>query len=749
MSRKKGALNKNKKVKPQKEKKQSGRPKGSNKQKQSQKQTVNVTVNNGGDSGDGKKRQVQQIQDLASTIFNPSLVMPTYGVNTRQPVNLPDPESIDFTELITRLTSNKNIAPEPVKTEPIKIKPINVEPVKTEPIKIKPINVEPVETQPIKTKEPKVKIKPSQIEGEYLGDISNIHSKHIDNKKIPKLPIKIKDTEGLGSKIPLSRIGEIAGTVATGALTGGLSLAGEALLTGGLSTITGDALAGSMIGSGVAAGVNDVLGGGQITQLISGVAGGVVARGAISKYRQRQAAQQNQVNETTPLLTGQKLGGNKTGKSNLIPPSPTREQKTNQSLMDMVKDIASRKAKETTQQIQSIGNTLTEGAHDTIAKIKQRFNTESRPERLPNKGTYTRVPTTFEEDYTQPKTSQSEPLPELDFEEEYAKLPPHKKIQRKYVKSLDEHVANITSNTLENALNEVNREDAAANTLQRVMLGRKGRKEYHRQKVIIPQLRKFVAETTPNTSISDTMKRAVSGGEAPAIKKAREQRESNIKKYESALQQYGEPQYLTDLPAPAAKTIKKPSAATIALNKQIEQFSTSAKQLEEAKQLKEARINAVNRIKAAATRKFAQNDLNDLKKELGTAATKIQGAVRNRTAKREMMKQRQTVKEAELKQMEIVKGKQIKANEIITGALKQKAARKQVNEMKMDKLGNILHFKKEASKSTFRNLLKTNDKRLGTRGYAVNVPLSERARIRETVKKDYRTLAKQYSGGMQ
>jgi hypothetical protein len=63
----------------------------------------------------------------------------------------------------------------------------------------------PVEPKPIKTKEPKVKIKPSVVEGEYLGNISDIHSKHVDYKQIhditaqilpkgrkPRLPKKLK-----------------------------------------------------------------------------------------------------------------------------------------------------------------------------------------------------------------------------------------------------------------------------------------------------------------------------------------------------------------------------------------------------------------------------------------------------------------------------------------------------------------------------------------------------------------------------
>ena len=100
------------------------------------------------------------------------------------------------------------------------------------------------------------------------------------------------------------------------------------------------------------------------------------------------------------------------------------------------------------------------------------------------------------------------------------------------------------------------------------------------------------------------------------------------------------------------------------------------------------------------------------------------------------MQKEQIKLQEELKQMEAVKGRQIKALDTITGALNQKAARKKVNDMKMDKLGNLLHFKKEASKSTFRGLLKTNDKRLGARGFAVKVPRSERAITRESVKKE-------------
>jgi hypothetical protein len=123
--------------------------------------------------------------------------------------------------------------------------------------------------------------------------------------------------------------------------------------------------------------------------------------------------------------------------------------------------------------------------------------------------------------------------------------------------------------------------------------------------------------------------------------------------------------------------------------------------------------------------------------------------VRRKKPQQDFQMQKEQLKlQEELKQMEAVKGRQIKALDTITGALNQKVARKKVNDMKMDKLGNLLHFKKEASKSTFRGLLKTNDKRLGVRGFTVKVPLSEKAKVRESVKKEVKQLKDQYKDVM-
>ena len=87
MSRTKGAKGKHHKEKPIKEKKKRGRPsKQHQHQKQNQKQIVNVNVGGGGGGSSGPKTIPIPFQ-LPSTIYDPSLITPNYGINDRQPTN--------------------------------------------------------------------------------------------------------------------------------------------------------------------------------------------------------------------------------------------------------------------------------------------------------------------------------------------------------------------------------------------------------------------------------------------------------------------------------------------------------------------------------------------------------------------------------------------------------------------------------------------------------------------------------------
>ena len=145
MGRKLGSHNKHKKEKPVKEKKKRGRP-SKQKQHQQQHQIVNVNVGGGGGGG-GSKTTIPVPIQLPSTIYDPSLITPHYGINDRQPTNpLTDAATDLMTPFIQSLISNQA---QKVDRIPISTNPVN--PTKpTIPISqddVKPVN--PVIPEPI------------------------------------------------------------------------------------------------------------------------------------------------------------------------------------------------------------------------------------------------------------------------------------------------------------------------------------------------------------------------------------------------------------------------------------------------------------------------------------------------------------------------------------------------------------------------------------------------------------------------
>ena len=202
MSRTKGSLNKHKKEKPIKEKKKRGRPsKQHQKQHQQQKQIVNVNVNGGGGGGGGNKTIPVPFQ-LPSTIYDPSLITPHYGINDRQPVNpLTDAATDLMTPFIQSLISNQAQRVDRIPVNPVNpVNPINP---KTPPISqgdVKPVN--PVIPEPIPQYVPNPQTDQSHpIPPEIIMDSnidSSIHNKHMHHKnlqnqikpQVPKIPQK-------------------------------------------------------------------------------------------------------------------------------------------------------------------------------------------------------------------------------------------------------------------------------------------------------------------------------------------------------------------------------------------------------------------------------------------------------------------------------------------------------------------------------------------------------------------------------
>ena len=174
MSRTKGAKGKHNKEKHVKEKKKRGRPsKQHQKQNQQQKQVVNVNVNGGGGGGGGKNTTIPVPIQLPSTIYDPSLITPHYGINDRQPVNpLTDAATDLMTPFIQSIISNQ----QKVSRIPISegdVKPVN--PVISQPKPQYTPNPQTDQSRPI----PPEIIMDSNVS-------SSIHDKHTQNKNLQK-----------------------------------------------------------------------------------------------------------------------------------------------------------------------------------------------------------------------------------------------------------------------------------------------------------------------------------------------------------------------------------------------------------------------------------------------------------------------------------------------------------------------------------------------------------------------------------
>jgi hypothetical protein len=366
-----------KRKKEKKEKKEKPKKEGkSGKQKQKQSQVVNIKINNGGGDGGGSSSHSRPPQQIPLNIFDPSLITPHFGISNRQPVNPPYPENVDMAGLLASLTSqvlpqrndvtikqntsqsteNKTINA-PIPNTPIK--PIDVKPTpQANDFNINQI-IENVKNKKKKLKEEKIEqIQEKPINEENIQDIAVHILPKEQELKYPLKP-KYKDKEDLNMNIPVENVAKIGGAFLGGAALGGAALLtdmaytgaevalSELSLTEGLVAARARATVPSLIsytlGGGVGAGVNTALGGSKEAGVVASLVSGIISRKALNKYNQRQAAQQETINETTSLLgnakplgsSGKKLGGKKDGKSNLVPPSP--DKKTNRNTTNNVK----------------------------------------------------------------------------------------------------------------------------------------------------------------------------------------------------------------------------------------------------------------------------------------------------------------------------------------------------------------------------------------------------------------------------
>jgi hypothetical protein len=616
MGRTKGAKGKHNKEKPHKEKKQRGRPKGSIKQKQHQHQNVNVKVINnngggGGGAGGGGKITIPvpfQLPSTMTTVYDQSLVQPFYGINNRQPVNpLTDASTDLMTPFLQSMISNQTAnRPNPGGIKEKDVTPVN--PVIPKPKEEIMKNPQTDQSHPIR-----------QEDINIVSDLNlPIHNKHQQHKTIKDMikpqvpkeikPPKFKDTEGLGMKIPVQNIAGIATTIASGGLTGGIIAGGEALLTGSGLAASLEAASAGAVGGGVATAVNNALGGGDVGHVISGIAGGIAGRTAITRARTgnrlggRQTNVRNiegenipikQPDETTPLINsgkGNKLGG-KTKTSKLIG-NQEEIQQTHDPLTGETTQwrLPTEEQRTMLDKVKKAAKRTMENLSDTVHNIRQQITGRNK-----KGGTYARIPSGVEMKensalgrFDKDVTSQKE------FDDFINKPQPNP--QEQLFKLIDRRKYGDDEYDIENVLKKMRKESSAATKIQSAMRNKKARGIANNK----------MAEQQGNDLTSQIM-------------------DGTFNDLEDIFQTQKEQKTAANFILSKIKS-KKSEPSNHILQKVVRDNISKQKKLQ------------LEGVTQKQTKQILENALHEVNTE-GNAATKIQNALRNKQARKEISKQ--------------------------------------------------------------------------------------------------------------
>ena len=645
MGRPKGSKNKNHKEKPVKEKKEKKHKGIKQKQHQEQHQIVNVNINtrkNKSSDDEDKKERKRKVKNnfqnmIPNIIFNPSLTIPSAA-----PINRPDtnPPYFDMSSLIQSLQPAQPQPAPPLRAPPTSIMDqiqqvtTNISTTKDK-IKdeIKPIT--PVIPEPIRpgaigsTSADYPQFVPNPITPDIIIDSNistSIHNKHMNNKSnikdiIPQQPTektmrkpKYKDTEGLGKTIPISNIGAIAGTIASGGAYGGAIAAGEALFTGGLTGLAaaGENILGSAVGGGVGAGVNNALGGGDIGHVVSGIVGGIAGRTAGTRTRTRAP----RAAESEPLLgsRGNRLGG-RSNRNRLVDDSeiqlaPEPQVVQPPGVMSNIRDAASRAMQATTDTVNNIRHQIT-----------GRVINASR-------GRYSRVPTTeiHDEPIAQQVRQQSEP-PVIDLTNE---IMPDLNRSATVIQRLNRAVRQRRANT-----DRVYREQISREFDENMMRTRN--EELQRNQEAINELDQILRQDALNQVAANQSASATTIQNALRGKRARNTartltRERTINMMQNDIMANGVVNDVVDnaVNQSAATTIQSAVRNRNALNETIgrAQKKVAATKIQSAVRNR----NAINETIKRAKIKETLNNATENTRKQDAAATKIQSAVRNKKA---------------------------------------------------------------------------------------------------------------------
>ncbi len=670
---------------------------------------VNAYVNVGGGGGGGSGPKTIPIPfQLPSTIYDPSLITPNYGINDRQPTNpLTDAANDLMTPFIQSIISNQQkVSRIPISEGDVKpVNPINPKtPTQAIPIPqddVKPVNpvIPPKPVEPYAPNPQTDQSRPIPPEIIMDSNVSSlIHNKHMDHKKnlqkqiqpqVPttKPPKKIKDPEGLGRRIPIEKIGALAANIGAAALTGGATAAGEALVMGGAAGLmgAGESILGASIGAGVAGGVSTALGNTTTGHVLSSIAGGIAGRAAGRRMTNRVSNGE----ETQPLLSsrqGERLGGRRR-RNRLVEPETqiSRDPQTGETTSWQIPPEQSQPSL-INRTVQSLRNRA-QNLSDTVENIRQQITGRITNAR---RGRYARLATNEPIEQNEPAPSQSNEPPIIDVTNEIMPLlhssatriqrlnravrQRRRNIERQYQdqvsREFDENMTRSRNEELQrnqdaiNELDQILRQDAqkqsSAIRIQNAIRNRKALNETisrAKQKSTQNTAAVTIQSAVRNkNAINETLSRARKKAainethENAATKISKVVRGHKVRKQLPEMIEDIDRQKIIDKINKVEQRANQMSDAAITIQKRFRQNKRKTTPITISNESPTSTIKPAELIADNVSRNVVKRSMNNIiKKQQTTAAARLQSAMRRRT---DMMKKRQLVDEEQLKQME-------------------------------------------------------------------------------------------------
>ena len=163
-----------------------------------------------------------------------------------------------------------------------------------------------------------------------------------------------------------------------------MTVAGEALLTGGLAALTAESIGGAAVGGGVGAGVFNALGNtGQVGHIVSGIVGGIAGRAGARASRTNdnirlgRVRRPRQNTDEHPLLfrgQGNRTGGDRSGRSRLVPEIQEVQETYDPQTGERTRWVLPQETQTMVQRIRTSANRTMRNVSDTVSNFSNQIS---------------------------------------------------------------------------------------------------------------------------------------------------------------------------------------------------------------------------------------------------------------------------------------------------------------------------------------------------------------------------------------